>query len=71
MPRLFPRSEAALYIPLDEASAATIAHLFTAGETLRLRWLDLPAFAGVPTLLEVLEAEPAAAESVDVHLLAA
>jgi len=71
MPRLFPRSEAALYIPLDEASAATIAHLFTAGETLRLRWLDLPAFAGGPTLLEVLEAEPAAAESVDVHLLAA
>ena len=42
-----------LVFRIDEATAGTVGRFFNPGESLRLRWLDLPAGAGGPILLEI------------------
>jgi len=45
-----------IFFRLDEAAAGAVSHLFSPGETLQVRWLDLPLGSGGPTLLEICAA---------------
>lgn len=45
-----------IFFRLDEAAAGAVSHLFSPGETLQVRWLDLPIASGGPTLLEICAA---------------
>lgn len=45
-----------LFFRLDEAAAGAVSHLFSPGEALQVRWLDLLLASGGPTLLEVRSA---------------
>ena len=42
-----------LLFRLDEAAAGAISRLYSPGDVLRIRWLDLPLFSGGPSLLEI------------------
>lgn len=52
-----PAETCHLLFRLDEAAAGAVSHLFNPGETLRVRWFDLPITSGGPTLLEIRVAD--------------